>query len=90
MGEPGGSKEYAMLDAISAAGKPVIALIVGRHVPRDKKMGHAGALVGSDSESAASKISALREAGAVIARSPFEVPVLIKQLMDEHGRSETA
>ncbi len=90
MGEPGGSKEYAMLDAIRAAGKPVIALIVGRHVPRDKKMGHAGALVGSDSESAASKISALREAGAVIARSPFEVPVLIKQLMAEHGRSETA
>ena len=37
LGEPGGSKEYAMLETVRCAGKPVIGLIVGRHVPREKR-----------------------------------------------------
>lgn len=81
LGEPGGSKEYAMLESIAGAGKPVIALVVGRHVPRDKRMGHAGALVGSDRETAVAKIEALRAAGAHIAESPLVVAALAKELL---------
>lgn len=72
-GEPGGAKEYAMLDAIASARKPVLALVVGRHSPRGKVMGHAGALVGRDRDTAAAKLAALREAGARIVASPLEI-----------------
>ena len=83
LGEPGGTKEYAMLDLIRGASKPVVALIVGRHVPRDRRMGHAGALVGSDKETADAKREGLAAAGAHIADSPSHVGVLALRLRAE-------
>jgi succinyl-CoA synthetase alpha subunit len=80
-GEPGGSKEYAMLEAIAAAKKPVIALVVGRNSPRGKVMGHAGALVGADRDTAAAKMLALREAGAHVVDSPLDVAPKLKELL---------
>lgn len=76
-GEIGGSKEYAMLDAIAAATKPVLCFVAGRHAPAGKRMGHAGALVGSERETAGAKAEALAEAGAIVVRSPYELPELI-------------
>jgi succinyl-CoA synthetase alpha subunit len=90
LGEPGGSKEYAMLDLICSATKPVVALIVGRHAPRDKRMGHAGALVGSDKETAHAKIAGLREAGAHISLSPLAIPEMARGLLVSTPRHVTA
>jgi succinyl-CoA synthetase alpha subunit len=50
-GEMGGDKEYALADAVRGFPKPVVAMMVGRHAPAEKRMGHAGALVGSARES---------------------------------------
>lgn len=83
LGEPGGTKEYAMLDAVRSAGKPLVALVVGRHVPKERRMGHAGALVGSERETAAAKIEALAAAGAHIARSPAEVVEIAGRLLGQ-------
>ncbi|MGQ3028450.1 MAG: succinate--CoA ligase subunit alpha [Ferrovibrionaceae bacterium] len=80
LGEIGGGKEYAMLDVIAAAGKPVVALVVGRHAPPGKRMGHAGALIGADRETAAAKRAALAEAGARVAESPMAVATLLAEL----------
>ena len=44
-------------------------------------MGHAGAIISGDFGTAISKIKALKEAGAIIADTPWEVPTLIKQLI---------
>lgn len=82
LGEPGGAKEYAMLDAVRQATKPVLGLVVGRHVPHQKRMGHAGALVGAERETAAAKSQALAAAGAHIAHSPAEVVALAAGLLD--------
>ncbi len=71
-GEIGGDKEYALAEAIPRCGKPVVAMLVGRHAPPERRMGHAGALVGGARESAAAKLAALAAAGARTARDPEE------------------
>jgi succinyl-CoA synthetase alpha subunit len=71
-GEIGGDKEYALAEAIPGCGKPVVAMLVGRHAPPERRMGHAGALVGASRETAAAKLAALADAGALTARDPEE------------------
>jgi succinyl-CoA synthetase alpha subunit len=67
-GEIGGDKEYAFAEAARGFTKPVIAMVVGRHAPEQKQMGHAGALIGSAREGAQAKLDALSGAGCLIAR----------------------
>ncbi|HEV7264609.1 MAG TPA: CoA-binding protein [Falsiroseomonas sp.] len=80
-GEIGGDKEYAIAAAVARFGRPVVATLVGRHAPADRQMGHAGALIGSERESAAAKLAALREAGAHTADTPYEAITLLKALL---------
>jgi succinyl-CoA synthetase alpha subunit len=80
-GEIGGDKEYALAEALPRCTKPVVATLVGRHAPADRQMGHAGALIGSERESAAAKLAALREAGAYTAATPYEAVAMLRQLL---------
>src|ERR1700691_833242 len=76
-GEIGGDKEYAFADAARDFAKPVFAMVVGRHAPAAKQMGHAGALIGSPRESADAKLDALAGAGCRIAKGLEDaVPML--------------
>jgi succinyl-CoA synthetase alpha subunit len=43
-------------------------MVVGRHAPVERQMGHAGALIGSARESADAKLDALAGAGCRIAK----------------------
>jgi succinyl-CoA synthetase alpha subunit len=79
-GEIGGDKEYALAEAIRGCAKPVVTLLVGRHAPAEKRMGHAGALVGGARESAAAKLAALAGAGARTARDPAAAIAILKDL----------
>ncbi len=79
LGEVGGAMEHDAAGVIQKrVKKPVIALIVGRSAPEGARMGHAGAIVRSRQETAESKIQALRDAGARIARTPAEIVTLLK------------
>lgn len=75
-GEIGGDKEYAFAEAARGFGKPVIAMVVGRHAPAQKQMGHAGALIGSAREGAAEKLEALAAAGCRIAQGLEEAVLM--------------
>lgn len=70
IGEIGGQEE---LDAAAYIAdhltKPVFAYIAGHHAPAGVQLGHAGAIMGSDRESAAAKTAALQAAGVVTAAS---------------------
>ena len=79
-GEIGGDKEYALAEAIPACGKPVVAMLVGRHAPPGKRMGHAGALAGAERETAAAKLAALAAGGAHVARDPESAIAILKDL----------
>lgn len=75
IGEIGGREEEEAADYLAAAdyGKPVIALVVGRHAPPGRRMGHAGTLSVFGLETAEQKIARLREAGVVIAHDASDV-----------------
>jgi succinyl-CoA synthetase alpha subunit len=81
VGEIGGDAEERLARHIAKAAhsKPVVAYIAGRHAPREKKMGHAGAIIYGNFGTAESKISALREAGVRVAMTPSEVPLLVRE-----------
>ena len=81
VGEIGGDAEERLARHIEKSGysKPIVAYIAGRHAPKEKKMGHAGAIIYGDYGTADSKIRALKAAGVRVASTPAEVPVLLKQ-----------
>jgi len=80
-GEIGGDKEYAFAEAARGFGRPVIAMVVGRHAPAQKQMGHAGALIGSARESAAAKLEALAAAGCRIAKGLEEAVAMAAEVV---------
>lgn len=68
LGEIGGAEEDAVAEyAGRGDAKPVAALIVGRTAPPGKRMGHAGALIGSIADGYQAKVSLLRDAGVHVA-----------------------
>ncbi len=79
-GEIGGDKEYALAEAVRGYPKPVVAMMVGRHAPAEKRMGHAGALIGSARESAAAKLEALAAAGCRVAKGPEQAVAILTEL----------
>jgi succinyl-CoA synthetase alpha subunit len=78
-GEIGGDKEYAFAEAARNFPKPVYAMVVGRHAPAEKQMGHAGALIGSAREGAEAKLAALAEAGCRIVKGPEDAVVALSK-----------
>ena len=72
IGEIGGALEEqaAAFLAKTPPEKPVAAYIAGLHAPAGRRLGHAGARIAAGHGDAASKISALRDAGVHIAESP--------------------
>lgn len=71
IGEIGGTEEQDAAQYLRERGvtKPVVALVVGRAAPPQRRMGHAGALAARTSDDAERKIEALRDAGVIIAPS---------------------
>jgi succinyl-CoA synthetase alpha subunit len=85
LGEIGGHMEEEAAEFIGKGyPKPVVALIVGRSAPPGQKMGHAGAIIQGGKGSAQDKLAALRDAGALIVRSPREIPALIREQVSLH------
>jgi succinyl-CoA synthetase alpha subunit len=80
VGEIGGVYEEKAKDTISKMKKPVIAMVGGLFAPPGKRMGHAGAIVEGDMGTAQSKLKALEEGGAHIAKTFLDIPVVLKKL----------
>ncbi len=81
VGEIGGSSEEEAAGFIKTMNKPVVAYIAGRTAPSGRRMGHAGAIISKDGQvgTVQSKEEALKEAGALLAEKPADVPGLIKK-----------
>jgi succinyl-CoA synthetase alpha subunit len=79
VGEIGGDAEELLAEYILDTGfvKPVVAYIAGRSAPKEKKMGHAGAIIYGNYGSAQSKISKFAEAKVPVAKRPAEIPQLV-------------
>lgn len=83
VGEIGGNLEERTAEFItnSEYSKPIIAYIAGRSAPREKRMGHAGAIVMGKTGSAQSKVKALERAGVKVAKTPDEVTQLVAETL---------
>ena len=78
VGEIGGQDEIAASEFFRREmTKPIVSFIAGLTAPPGKRMGHAGALVGGEDETAASKIKKLESAGIPVARVISDVPELL-------------
>ncbi len=87
VGEIGGDSEEMLAQRIMDSGfkKPTVAYIAGRAAPKEKRMGHAGAIVMGTYGSAESKVSMFNKANIPVAKRPAEVPVLLAGKM---GKSD--
>lgn len=85
VGEIGGDSEEILAQRIIDIGfkKPTVAYIAGRAAPKEKRMGHAGAIVMGTYGSAESKVSMFNKANVPVANRPSQVPVLLAGKMQQ-------
>jgi succinyl-CoA synthetase alpha subunit len=82
IGEIGGN-----LEAIAArwikdnAKKPVIGFIAGETAPKGRTMGHAGAIVGGDDDTAEAKKRIMRECGIHVVDSPAHIGAKMAEVL---------
>lgn len=90
VGEIGGDSEEMLAQRIIETGfaKPTVAYIAGRAAPKEKRMGHAGAIVMGTYGSAESKVSMFNKANVPVAKRPAEVPVLLAGKMGNTKKGE--
>ncbi len=81
VGEIGGSDEETACEYMMQMTKPVVGFISGRTAPPGKRMGHAGAIISGNTGTPESKVSALLEAGALVADRTSDVPRLVSELL---------
>jgi len=84
VGEIGGDAEELLAQHIidTKFDKPVVAYIAGRAAPKEKRMGHAGAIIYGTYGSAESKVSMYAKANVPVAKRPAEVPMLLAGKLD--------
>ena len=74
IGEIGGSMEADAANWIKAHGtKPVVGFIAGQTAPKGRTMGHAGAIVGGDEDTAEAKMKIMAECGIHVVASPGDI-----------------
>jgi succinyl-CoA synthetase alpha subunit len=85
VGEIGGQAEETLAEHIIDIGfkKPVVGYIAGRKAPKEKRMGHAGAIVMGNYGSAESKVAMFAKANIPVAKRPTEVPILLAGKMEK-------
>lgn len=85
IGEIGGQLEVDAARWINENGtKPVVGFIAGKTAPAGRTMGHAGAIVGGEDDTAEAKMAVLRECGITVAESPAEIGKLMAEQIKNH------
>ena len=75
IGEIGGGMEAEAAHYIKSINnkKPVVGFIAGQTAPPGRRMGHAGAIVGGEDDTAAAKMRIMRECGIHVVDSPADI-----------------
>ena len=82
IGEIGGNLEANAAEWIKANGtKPVVGFIAGETAPAGRTMGHAGAIVGGENDTAQAKKRIMRECGITVVDSPADIGEAMAKLM---------
>lgn len=82
IGEIGGQLEVEAARWIKENGtKPVVGFIAGETAPAGRTMGHAGAIVSGEEESAQAKKKVMRECGIHVVDSPAEIGMRMAEVL---------
>ncbi|MDG1475550.1 MAG: succinate--CoA ligase subunit alpha, partial [Vicingaceae bacterium] len=82
IGEIGGNLEANAANWIKANGtKPVVGFIAGETAPAGRTMGHAGAIVGGEEDTAQAKKKIMRDCGITVVDSPANIGEAMAKLM---------
>ena len=82
IGEIGGGMEAEAARYIKEHGtKPVVGFIAGETAPGGRTMGHAGAIVGGDEDTAAAKKAIMRECGIHVVDSPAGIGAMMAEVL---------
>ena len=83
IGEIGGQLEADAAKWVKADGnrKPVVGFIAGETAPKGRTMGHAGAIVGGEDDTAEAKKRIMRECGIHVVDSPAEIGMKVKEVL---------
>jgi succinyl-CoA synthetase alpha subunit/malate-CoA ligase subunit alpha len=74
IGEIGGPQEVeAARWAAEHMTKPVVAFVAGSSAPAGRRMGHAGAIVAGESDTATAKMDAMEDLGLTVVRNPAQI-----------------
>lgn len=81
VGEIGGDAEEQLANYLIKTNfsKPVVAYIAGRSAPKEKRMGHAGAIIYGNYGSAESKVTNFAKADVPVAKRPSDIPELLTE-----------
>ena len=66
--------------------KPVVGFIAGAAAPKGKRMGHAGALISGEDDTAEAKFKVLEECGITVARSPADLGLKLEEATDFYSK----
>jgi succinyl-CoA synthetase alpha subunit/malate-CoA ligase subunit alpha len=86
IGEIGGQQEVeAAAWASQYMTKPLACFIAGVSAPRGRRMGHAGAVIAGDSDTATAKLDAIERFGHAVVRNPAEIGDTVLRAVKEAG-----
>jgi succinyl-CoA synthetase alpha subunit len=78
IGEIGGTMETDAAEWIrDNVKKPVVGFIAGQTAPKGRRMGHAGAIIGGKADTAAAKVSIMKECGIHVVQSPADIGITV-------------
>ena len=82
IGEIGGNMETEAAEWIKENGsKPVVGFIAGQTAPKGRRMGHAGAIIGGKSDTAASKMEIMKKCGIHVVQSPADIGITVLKVL---------
>lgn len=82
IGEIGGNMEADAANWVKEFGtKPVVGFIAGQTAPKGRTMGHAGAIIGGEDDTAAAKMKIMAACGIHTVKSPAEIGAMMAQVL---------
>jgi len=86
IGEIGGNQETeAARWASQYMRKPVVGFVAGISAPRGRRMGHAGAVISGDSDTATAKLDVMEELGLFTVRNPADIGSTVLRALEAAG-----
>ena len=86
IGEIGGPQEVAAARwAKEHMSKPLVGFVAGLAAPAGRRMGHAGAIISGEADTANAKMDAMEALGLYVARNPAHIGQTVQRAMTENG-----